>query len=369
MVVDRSSVDVAACLSARHQCILDDYVGRLKASGNPIADRPEALAGALTQASSLLDELGDLLRADAPDEPATRDVRTERGLSRRIGEERARTRVHPRMSLMAGAELFAAVVGAVTSDLVGRPDSGEMVAGVAVAANTLLAQRIGDAADAYSSFLLGEVRRANAAERSRIARDLHDKVGHDVHLAYRQLELAVIARPTDRLRSDEAVDDASDSVRSTLESIREVITGLRVGDPLESLEKALRTVAESDLTGSVVVDVAVNGDEGWAPLEILDESYLIVREALRNALAHACARRVDVEVNIAPHELRAVIRDDGVGFDTRAPRPAGSVGAGLASLYERVAILDGATLIVSEPRRGTVVDILIPLSGLRRDDR
>src|SRR5256885_47079 len=70
----------------------------------------------------------------------------------------------------------------------------------------------------------------------------------------------------------------------------------------------------------VEVDVRLrgNGDQSWAAGTVIDETFMIIREALRNAITHGAPRQVLIRVDLAPHELRARIDDDGRGFDTRS---------------------------------------------------
>ena len=103
----------------------------------------------------------------------------------------------------------------------------------------------------------------------------------------------------------------------------------------------------------------MSGDERWAQPEILDEAFLMIREASHNALRHASASMLIINVIITPHELRASIEDDGCGFDPRQRPESG--GVGLASMHERAGLLKGMMRITSRIGLGTQVEFLIPL--------
>ena len=91
-----------------------------------------------------------------------------------------------------------------------------------------------------------------------------------------------------------------------------------------------------------------------------DEAFLIVREALRNALAHSDPGTIDVNVEIVPHELRASVVDDGGGFAVDDTVP----GFGLTSMRERAELLGGTTVLTASPGQPTRVDLTVPLPGV-----
>ena len=103
----------------------------------------------------------------------------------------------------------------------------------------------------------------------------------------------------------------------------------------------------------------VNGDEAWAQPLVLDETFLIVREAAHNALTHGDPKIVRIRVNIAPHELQASIEDNGCGFT--ASDLSRSDGVGMSSMRERAELLGGALSVSSWPNSGTIVDLSVPL--------
>jgi signal transduction histidine kinase len=154
-------------------------------------------------------------------------------------------------------------------------------------------------------------------------------------------------------------------VLESLESLRTVIMDLRLEAPLKSLEKALASYVDSVPAIDGKLRLRVNGDETWVPATVREESFLIIREAIRNAVAHGAPGLIFIRVDIAPHELRAVVEDTGRGFDYASVRM--SVTAGLSSMRERAALLGGMVSVVSEPGHGTQVELSVPLPELRAD--
>jgi signal transduction histidine kinase len=98
----------------------------------------------------------------------------------------------------------------------------------------------------------------------------------------------------------------------------------------------------------------------WATPEVIEEVFLIIREALRNVVAHAQAERVLVRVDVAPDVLRASVVDDGRGFQ---PTDPGQGGTGVLSMRERAAMLGGTLTISSRSGQGTRLDLVVPLTG------
>ena len=201
---------------------------------------------------------------------------------------------------------------------------------------------------------------ARLDERRRIARELHDRLGEVLTVGLRQLDLDEIMGP--EIPEGQSVI-AREVLVEAMRRLRLVTSGLR-DEPVTSFEKALadflnRVCADAD------VHLVVLGDETWAPAEVVDEAFLIVREALRNALTHGAPQSVVVGVEVTRRELRAWVDDDGRGFACGDEAESPAVGTGLATMRERARLLGGTLAIVSKPGRGTSVELNVPLSGHR----
>ncbi|GHF27724.1 sensor histidine kinase [Streptomyces morookaense] len=213
----------------------------------------------------------------------------------------------------------------------------------------------------------------DAAVCGRLAREVHDRIGTGLALALRRLDLLELTAtgltPAERAR----LADARAALLDTLGVAREVVSSLR--GPAVAPAAPVRASLEGELRGflrsmeplGVQVQLRVDGDDSWVPPLIAGEVFVVVREALRNALAHAGGRRVTVRVCLAPHEVHAVVADDGVGFDASAPRAPGRAN-GLLGMEERARALDGTTTVTSAPGRGTTVTVWIPIKGDDIDD-
>jgi signal transduction histidine kinase len=87
----------------------------------------------------------------------------------------------------------------------------------------------------------------------------------------------------------------------------------------------------------------------------------IFQEALANAVKHAHARTVDVELRYAPDSLALRVRDDGRGFDPESLSPAGSGHYGLIGMRERAERIGGRLTLNSRPGEGTEMLVEVPL--------
>jgi signal transduction histidine kinase len=240
--------------------------------------------------------------------------------------------------------------------------------------NDNISRRIREATIAHVSLLLDRIDQAHIDERERIARDLHDQLGEGLAAALRQLELCEIGGPDDP-EAQSRLSLAKGTLTGAINRLRAVMSGLRQ-DSVRSLEKALVQYIDATAT-EADVRLRVSGDETWAPASVIEEAFLIVREAIRNALRHGAPKSVQIGVVFAPHEIHAWVEDDGRGL---GPAPdagrndagrngTGRSGTGLASMRERASLIGGRLTVASVQDQGTSVELLVPLSGHPDDQR
>lgn len=196
-------------------------------------------------------------------------------------------------------------------------------------------------------------------ERQRLARDLHDSVtqalyGVTLHAqaARRLLESANVTTAADSLRAlQDTAQEALDEMRLLIFELRPPILD-RAG-----LVAALQARLEA-VEGRVNLKTNLLAEQlGVLPPAVEHALYRIAQEALNNALKHAHARCISVELRRTQTSIILEISDDGIGFD-----PAGeSGGFGLRGIRERVSYFDGRLEIQSAPRSGTMLCVEIAL--------
>jgi signal transduction histidine kinase len=260
------------------------------------------------------------------------------------------------------AALSEAVLVRLTAEEPGDPRSGEVTAVVERCLRRGLLVRLEAACNDYHDQLLNRMRDAQQSERQRIGRELHDRLGHDLSAAYRGLESFEAVEECRAQPVDRRVVRSREAVRSALEYVRALAYDLQLIEPVASLGPALRGVADTVPGDQVTFRVAVNGDETWATPEVLDEVFLVLREAMRNAYQHAKSASVLVRVNVAPDELHAIVEDQGIGFDARRRRGRGS-GSGIHAMSERARLLGGRLTISRTPGGGSRVELSVPLGA------
>ncbi len=227
----------------------------------------------------------------------------------------------------------------------------------------------------------GLAARAEAAERGRISRELHDRVAHDMVVAHQSLQLHAAYAPSDPPRAAEKLEQAAEATKAALDQTRDLSAQLARSGARETrhgLGAALRDLLAAHAPPGVETALSVAGDESSVPTKVGEQAYLVMREAVRNAVAHSGCSRIGVSLEIRDGELVGRVEDDGAGFDPRddpdgrrgdgwaaafggegAPR----AGVGLGSMRERTGLLGGRLDIHSEPGRGTAVEVRAPLEG------
>lgn len=348
-----SSSVVADILDRESGTIIARYEIELRAMGSRLLQDPRTQEECFRQARGIISDIARALRGET-----TLGLR----LSKDIGLSRASNNIHPSESLRAAMALFEAI----TTTVAGIDESTDGLLALALATNKLVSQRIRMASSSYMGFLLESIEQAHLRERKRISREVHDRVGGNVAAAHRQIELATALRPTEPGQADEWIARAELTLRHTLGDVRRLVSDLRTWEPEGGLESSLRTYIDGAKPARMDYSLRVNGDEFNLSPEIRGEAFLIIREAIRNAMRHSQASKLLTQVNITPNELYAFIEDDGVGVDLASGQ--GTRNAGLSSMRERAALLEGEIVIMSQLGRGTRVELLIPLRNMADGD-
>jgi len=202
-----------------------------------------------------------------------------------------------------------------------------------------------------------------AAERNRLARDIHDSLGHYLTAIAVQLEKAEVFRDRDQAAASQAVADARSLARQALQDVRGSVRALRGDEPAAPLSAMLAGLAGQAGAGTPQVSLTVTGDEAAIAADARTAVFRAAQEALTNARKHSGARRVSMSVAFGDREVRLVVSDDGCGFE---PPPRGAQahnGLGLAGMRERAALAGGHAEVQSRPGAGTTVTVTMPRSA------
>jgi signal transduction histidine kinase len=183
-------------------------------------------------------------------------------------------------------------------------------------------------------------RAAVLEERTRIARELHDIVAHDVSIMLVQAQAARHTAFADPERARGAIAAVEDTGREALGELRRLLGVLRRGDeelalaPHPSLAR-LESLVERVRVPGLAIDLEVQGERRPLPPGVDAAAFRVVQEALTNVVRHARASHASVRVTYDRRAVDLVVRDDGV-----AGGPVRD-GAGILGLRERVALYGG----------------------------
>jgi signal transduction histidine kinase len=208
------------------------------------------------------------------------------------------------------------------------------------------------------------------AERSRIARELHDTLLQSFQgtvLRFRAVTYMLPDRPAEARAT---LESAIDAAREAIVEARDAVQGLRSpASGANDVAVAIATLAKtlsSDDRGQPPPEFHVNVEGTPRELSpmVQDEIYRVAGEALRNAFRHAHAARIEVDICYDHRLFRLRVRDDGQGMDVRAAAGHTSDGHyGMAGMHERAKLVGGTLSIWSEIDSGTEAELTIPASA------
>ncbi|MEJ3744431.1 sensor histidine kinase [Actinomycetes bacterium KLBMP 9797] len=195
---------------------------------------------------------------------------------------------------------------------------------------------------------------STAAERNRLARDIHDGLGHHLTAVSVLLEKAAAFHDRDPAVVRQAVDDAHRASRRALDDVRRSVRALRADAAPFRLSAALGDLVRAAGDGRPAITLECAGDETGYGAEALIALYRAAQEGITNARRHAGAHRIRVSVHCDASSARLVVADDGRGF------PPERAGFGLRGMRERIALAGGTVDVDSGPARGTRLTVTIP---------
>lgn len=248
--------------------------------------------------------------------------------------------------------VLAAMVGGVMMEtrFLGQPFA--TVESVLLAAAIIGLSNFAFAQQARTNFSLkranSEIERlSQEAERERIARDLHDLLGHTLTVITVKLDLARRLLPHDSDRARNEIVEAEQTARNALAEVREAVSGYRA----EGLEAEIGRARRSLLSAGVKLTT------GLAPVNLsprqVNALSLALREAATNIVRHAHASVCHVALLEKNGTLHVTIEDDGLGGQIRE-------GNGLRGMRERIEAVAGTVKLSGSAYGGTRVEISLP---------
>ena len=194
---------------------------------------------------------------------------------------------------------------------------------------------------------------AKNLERTRIARDIHDSLGHTLTNLDIQLKVAQKLRDRDSEKAFEAVDTAATLSARCIEDVSHAVQTMRRND--FNLDRALNNLLEQARNNSVR---KVQWEVNLPPLSlsISHQLYCVVKEGLINIQKHANASRISFRGYSTAEQVILQLEDNGIGFNLQQV----DSGFGLQGMMERVQVIGGKLKIDSVPNKGTQILVTIP---------
>lgn len=194
-------------------------------------------------------------------------------------------------------------------------------------------------------------------ERQRIARDLHDTLGHTLTMIKIKTELTSKLVDKDTVRVKDELSDILATTRTALKQVRELVSDMN----FISLESELTHCKQHLQTASISIKMKNNCPK--LLLASVEETMLslCLREATTNIIKHSQAKKCRIKMNDIDGILTLNIEDDGVGLHNQG------LGNGLTSMKERMTALHGSASIENLSTNGTIVTLTLPIQHYRKE--
>ncbi|ARV60144.1 two-component sensor histidine kinase [Nostocales cyanobacterium HT-58-2] len=242
---------------------------------------------------------------------------------------------------------------------------GLVLAFVLLLVNALLAERqsrekLAIAHQQLSEYALCIEDQATLKERNRIAREIHDALGHSLTAQSIQLENALLFLSSNLDKTKTFLLEAKQLGSNALKEVRQSVATLRC-DPLQgkSLESALALLLEDFQRQTGIVPVCSLSLPRSLPTEVGTTIYRIVQEALTNISKHSSATQVKIDLQATSDSLYLQLCDNGKGFNPKQNK----TGFGIQGMRERTKALGGQFSIVSSPKGGCQIIARFPYRG------
>ena len=187
-------------------------------------------------------------------------------------------------------------------------------------------------------------------ERVRIARDLHDTLGHTLSLLTLKSQLVQRMTAVDPERARIEAKEMEVTSRAALKQVRELVTDMRAATIAEELLQVQQILHAAGIT------YQYDGDVDFSRVSPFSQNIvsMCVREAATNVVKHSRATHCSISIKLFSEKINIVIRDDGMGV-----RNNRDFGNGLRGMEERLALIDGALALSNE--NGAVLEINVPI--------
>ncbi len=222
-----------------------------------------------------------------------------------------------------------------------------------------LAGELGEANRKLREYAVQAEELAATRERNRLAREIHDSLGHYLTVANVQLEAARALHTREPMRAHDALVKAQSLIQEGLQQIRHSVATLRTS-PLDNqpLAEALRQMVEESCTSGLAAEMVVRGAVRYLPAPAELTLYRAGQEGLTNVRKHAQTGRAQLVLDYQDSaKVRLSVSDEGAGATDGA---ASASGFGLLGLRERAQLLGGEVRVRTAPGAGFTLEVEVP---------
>lgn len=203
---------------------------------------------------------------------------------------------------------------------------------------------------------------ATTRERNRIAREIHDGLGHYLTVINMQIQAARAVQESDPTRASEAMGKAGAMAQEALADVRRSVAALR-SSPTDNkpLTESIQSLADESRASGIQTDFAVHGTPRPLSPQADLTLYRAAQEALTNTRKHAHASAVNIALDYEPDCVKLSVKDNGVGngeSNGGSGTPEG--GFGLLGVRERTQLLNGEVKLSTAPGQGFLLEISLP---------
>lgn len=222
-------------------------------------------------------------------------------------------------------------------------------------------EKLAIANDQLRQYALRIENQATLQERTRIAREIHDSLGHSLTALNLQLEIALKLWESNPAKAQTFLAQAKNLGSQALQEVRQSVSTMR-SDPLQgrSLEIAIATLAQDFHHSTGILPSCLLQLTHSIPSDVSTAVYRILQEALTNISKYAQSTEVKIQLNATATNLLLMVEDNGKGFNLNQ----NTTGFGLQSMRDRTVALGGDFNINSTPGQGCTITANIPLPKL-----
>jgi signal transduction histidine kinase len=196
---------------------------------------------------------------------------------------------------------------------------------------------------------------ATLTERNRLAREIHDSLGHYLTVVIVQIEAAIAMRESEHERSIDSLRKAQGLAQKGLAEVRRSVTALRLPVGSRSLIDSMNALFEECRASGVNTDFQLQGTPCRLPPLAELALYRAAQEGLTNVHKHSRAKSATITLEYSEDTVRLIVHDDGIGRDNSEQ------GFGLIGLRERVQLLGGEVKIATGANQGFTLEIVLPI--------